>query len=79
MEAFANDDDSGKVGKVHHCGVDKILLSEDAFFIFTLNISYSCVAFFMQHADNVNYKLQHKVKSLTYLNRYIHNILSSYY
>jgi hypothetical protein len=23
--------------------------------------------------------LQHKVKSLTYLNRYIHNILSSYY
>jgi hypothetical protein len=46
-ETFANDDDSGKVGKVRHCCVDKMLLSGDAFFIFTLNISYSCVAFFM--------------------------------
>ena len=59
METFANDDDSGKVGKVYHCGVDKILLFGDAFFIFTLNIIYSCVAFFMPHVDHLIYKLQH--------------------
>jgi hypothetical protein len=59
METLGNDDDSGKVGKVRHCGVDKILLFGDAFYIFTLNISYSCVAFFMPHVDHVIYKLQH--------------------
>ena len=47
MEPLGNDDDSGKVGKVRHCGVVKILLFGDAFYIFTLNISFSCVAFFM--------------------------------
>jgi hypothetical protein len=47
METLGNDDDSGKVGKVRHCGVVKILLFGDAFYIFTLNINFSCVAFFM--------------------------------
>jgi hypothetical protein len=51
METLGNDDDTSKVGKVRHCGGDKILLLGDAFFIFTLNISYSCVAFFMQHGS----------------------------
>ena len=57
METFADDDESGKVGKVHHCGVNKIHLLGDAFYIFTLNITYSCVAFFMPHVDHAIYKL----------------------
>jgi hypothetical protein len=59
METLRNDDDGGKVRKVRHCGVHKILLFGDAFYIFTLNITYSCVAFFMPHVDHAIYKLQH--------------------
>ena len=59
METLGNDDDNGKVGKVRHFGVDKILLFGDAFYIFTLNINYSSIAFFIAHVDHVIYKLQH--------------------
>ena len=66
METLGNDDDSGKVGKVRHCGVVKILLFEDAFYIFTLNITYSCVAS-LCHMWIMQFINCNIIKSMTYL------------